>query len=163
MAASRRQHGSGQFRQVLAALAQWRHLQLDHVDAVVQIVAEAPVLDQLGQVLVGGREDAYVHRLFVGRTDRAHRLFLDGAQQFHLHLQRLGHFVQEQGAAVRGLEQAGLVGMRAAEAAFAVTEEFAFHQLAGNGAAVDRRTARPRAWAWMVRATSSLPTRIHRG
>ncbi|GFF09159.1 hypothetical protein SM139_4196, partial [Stenotrophomonas maltophilia] len=142
------QHGGGQFGQVLAAFAQWRHLQFDHVDAVVQVVAEAPVLDQLGQVLVGGREDADIHRLLVGRAHRAHRLFLDRAQQLHLHLQRqFSHFVQEQGAAVRSLEQAGLVGVRAAETALAMAEEFALHQLAGNGTAVDRHERAGRARA----------------
>ncbi len=56
---------------------------------------------------------------------------------------------------MRGLEQAGLVGMRAAEAAFAVTEEFAFHQLAGNGAAVDRHERPGRARALGVDGASN--------
>ncbi|MNS71991.1 hypothetical protein D3C72_1053870 [compost metagenome] len=133
------QDRGGQRRQVLAALAQRRHAQFDHVDAVVQVVAETPVFDQLGQVLVGGRKDAHVHRFFAGRANRAHRFLLDSTQQLHLHLQRqLGHFIQEQRAAVRGLEQPRLVGMGAGEAALAVAEELALHQLGGDGATVDR-------------------------
>lgn len=100
-----RDDGSGQLRQVAAAFAQRRHAQFDHVDAVVQIVSKTAVGDQVAQVLVGGRQDAYVHQGFAGGADRTHRFFLDGAQQLDLHLQRqFGHFVQEQGAAVRGLE-----------------------------------------------------------
>src|SRR3546814_13217351 len=72
-------------------------------------------------------------------ADRADVLFLDRAQQLDLHRQRqLGHFVEEQGAAVGGLEQAGLVGVGTGEAALLVAEEFAFHQLRRDRAAVDR-------------------------
>ncbi len=143
-----RQDGIGELGQVTGALAQRRHPQFDHVDAVIQVVAEAAIVGQLAQVLVRGRENARVHRNFGRRAHRAHRFFLDGAQQLDLHGQRqLGHFVQEQGAAVRGLEQARLVGMGAGEAALLVAEEFAFHQLGRDGAAVDRheRPGRTRA------------------
>ena len=138
----------GQLRHVAATLAQRWHAQLDHVDAIEQILAELALLNQLAEVLVGGREDAHVHRNLVATADGAYRLLLDRAQQFHLHVQRqFGHFVEEQRAALGGLEQAFLVGAGTGEAALAMTEELAFHQLGRNRAAVDRheRAARTRA------------------
>jgi hypothetical protein len=55
-----------------------------------------------------------------------------------LHGQRkIGHFVQKEGAFVSGLKQPLLVFAGAGKAAFFVAEKFAFHQLGGNGAAVD--------------------------
>ena len=63
-------------RQVLAALAQRRHADLDHVQPVVQVLAEAAGLHLGAEVLVRGADDAHVDRLFrvtapTGRTDRS--------------------------------------------------------------------------------------------
>ncbi len=49
-----RQDGIGELGQVVGALAQRRHPQFDHVDAVVQVMAEAAIVGQFAQVLVGG-------------------------------------------------------------------------------------------------------------
>ena len=57
---------------------------IDHVQAVVQILAEAPGLHIGRQVAVRGADDAHVHRLFLRGAQRAHRALLDGAQQFGL-------------------------------------------------------------------------------
>jgi hypothetical protein len=74
-----------------------------------------------------------------------------GSGSSDLHRQRkLGHFVEEQGAAVGGLEQARLVGMRAGEAALPVAEELAFHQFGRDRAAVDRNEGATRARALLV-------------
>ena len=98
-----------------------------------------------------GRQDAHVDRHFGVGADRADRLLLDRAQQLDLHRQRqLGDFVEEQRAAVGGLEQARLVGMGAGEAALLVAEELAFHQLGGDRAAVDRHERPGRARALLV-------------
>ena len=83
------------------------------------------------------------------RAHLAHALFLDGAQQLDLHGQRqVGHLVEEQGAAVRRLEEAIAILVSAGEGAFPVAEELAFHQVLRNGAAIDGderpgRDARP--------------------
>ena len=70
---------------------------------------------------------------------RADGLLLDHAQQLDLHVQRqVGDLVEEQRAALGGLEQARLVGDGAGEAALLVAEELALHQLGRNRAAVDR-------------------------
>ena len=88
---------------------------------------------------MGGGQDAHVHLDLALAADRAHGFFLNRAQQLHLHGQRqVADFVEKQRAAVGGLEQAVLVRDRAGEAAFAVAEEFAFHQALRDRAAVDR-------------------------
>ena len=48
-----------QFRHVAEPLAQRRHADDDDVQPVVQVLAEAAFLDQLRQVIVGRRQDAY--------------------------------------------------------------------------------------------------------
>ena len=56
----------------------------------------------------------------------------DAPQQ--LGLRRQGQFanlIQKQGAAVRGFEQAGVIGQCPGEGALAISEQFAFHQLVG--------------------------------
>jgi hypothetical protein len=63
---------------------------------------------------------------------------LDGAQQLGLHGQRqVADFIEEQGAAVCGLEEAFAVLLGAGEGPLAVAKELGFQQLLGDGAAVD--------------------------
>ncbi len=97
--------------------------------------------DLTDAVLVGIKTEAW-------RTDGADAFFLDGAQQLHLHGKRkFGHFIQKQGAAVGRLKQAFLVRKCAREAPLFMAEELAFHQLAGDGAAIDRHKRAGTAWA----------------
>ena len=92
-----------------------------------------------GQVLVRGAQQAHIDGFFALAAQWPHGLFLNGAQQLDLHGHgQVCHLIQEQGAVVGRLEQAGLVGHGAGEAALAVAEKLAFHQLGRNGAAVDR-------------------------
>src|SRR6185436_16254932 len=50
-----------EYGDVLAAIAQRRHDDVDHVPAIEEILAERPLLDHLAQVAMGGGEDAHVH------------------------------------------------------------------------------------------------------
>src|SRR5690606_19398395 len=59
-------------------------------------------------------------------------------QQFDLGGSRqIADFVEKQRAAIRDLEPAFLLRNRAGERASLVTEQFAFHQLLGQGRAID--------------------------
>ncbi|MNZ60615.1 hypothetical protein D3C78_786880 [compost metagenome] len=85
-----------------------------------------------------GAEYPHINRHFLLPADAAHGLFLNGSQQLDLHGQRqVGDLIEKQSACVRHLEQSGLVLEGAAETAFAMAEELAFHQLRGNGPAID--------------------------
>jgi hypothetical protein len=132
-------------RDVLAALAQGRHAQLDHVEAVEQILAEARRLDHRLQVLVGGAEDAHIHGRLGRVAEAAELLLLDRPQQLDLHRQRqIAHLVEEQRAAVGRLEEAFPIGVGAGEGALAGAEELALHQVLGDRPAVDRHEGRRR-------------------
>ena len=151
----------GQQRNVLAPLAQRRHVERNHVQPVEQILAKIAALDLLLQILVGGRDHAHVHLHELGRAHRLEALLVERAQ--HLGLRPQAHvadLVQEQRAAVGLLELADLVLVRAGEAALAVAEQLALDQLLGNGRAVDldERLA-PRAGSWRGGRAPPVPCR----
>ena len=50
-----------QRRDIFLALAQRRQRDVDHVQPVVEILAEVAFLDQLQQVGIGGGQDAHIH------------------------------------------------------------------------------------------------------
>ena len=78
----------------------------------------------------------------LGRAERADLAVLEHAQQAHLHARvRLADLVEEDRAAVRDLEQALLVGVRAGEGAAPVAEELALEQRVGQRGAVLRDEA----------------------
>jgi alpha-D-ribose 1-methylphosphonate 5-triphosphate synthase subunit PhnL len=86
-----------QQRNVLAPLAQRRQLRRDHVEAVVQVLAELAAGDRLLQVAVGGRDDAHVDLARSVAADGPHLAFLQHAQQLDLQLQRhVADLVEEQ-------------------------------------------------------------------
>ena len=95
-----------QERQVPAPLAQRRDLDVEDVEAVVEVLAEPALRDALAQVAVRRRDDAHVdagHRR-VG-AERLDRPLLQDAQELGLRGQRdLGDLVEEQRAAVGRLE-----------------------------------------------------------
>ena len=80
---------------------------------VEQVLPELAGLDQRRELLVRRADDAHVDRLLLRRADLAHLLLLDRAQQLDLHRERqVGDLVEEQRAAVRGLEEAVAIGLR---------------------------------------------------
>ena len=124
-------------RDVLAPLVQRRHRDLDHVQPVVEILAEAPGRHLVLQAPVRRADDAHVDALIVGVADAAEGLLLDQAQHLHLERERqLADLVEEERAAVGRLEQAGLVVQRAREGALHVAEQLGFEQHLRNRRAV---------------------------
>ena len=122
---------------IFLAVAQRRQRQVDHVEAVVQILAEAPFLHQLLQIGVGGGHDAHVDADGFGRAQRHELALLDHAQQLGLGLERDGaDLVEEDGPAVGDFEVAFARGHGAGEGAFDVAEERRFQQIRRNGAGV---------------------------
>ena len=111
---------------------------------VEQIGAEAALVDQPRQMLVGRGDDADVDLDRLGRADAGDLAIFDRAQQPVLRRRGQGRqFVEEQGAAVGFLEPAvaGLGG--AGEAARLMPEQFGLDQIFGKRGAVHRHQ-RPR-------------------
>ena len=103
----------GQRQDVLGPLGQRRQGDLDDVQAIEQILAETPFADQRRQVRIGGADDA---RAGLARAAGAELLELAGlehAQQLDLSGQRqIADLIEEQRAAVGGLEAADARAVR---------------------------------------------------
>ncbi len=130
--------------------SQGRQAHVHDVQAVVEILAEVTFTHHLLQVAVRCRYDAHVDVDRIGRADRPNLVFLQHAQQLHLQAHRhVADLVEQQGAALGGLEQAFVGARGAGKRAFDVAEEFRLEQVLGHRAAVDRdeRSVLPRARA----------------
>src|SRR6185503_10873282 len=89
----------GQGGDVLAPLAQRRNLDSDHVESVIEILAELAGAHLAFDVAVGGGEDAHVDGNFRSCADRSYRAFLQHAQQLDLQWRRqLADFVEKDAA-----------------------------------------------------------------
>ncbi|MDT4845116.1 hypothetical protein FQZ97_790940 [compost metagenome] len=132
-----------QQRYIFDTLAQRRHFDGEHIQAVIQIFAEAALLDHPFQVLVGRRDDSHIGALRLVATDTLEGALLQYAQQLDLHRQwHIANFIEEQGTAVGQLEAPGAAGDGAGKRALLMAEQLAFQQLGGNRATVDRHERR---------------------
>ena len=125
-------------RDVVLARAQRGDLDRDHVEAVVEVLTEAPLRDQRGEVAVGRRDHAHVDLDRLLAADALERLFLQRAQ--HLRLRAHAHvadLVEEQGAAIRLLEAPASSRVSTREGPALVAEELGLDELVGDGRAVD--------------------------
>ena len=76
-----------------------------------------------------GRHQAKIRANRFARTDRQHFAMLECAEQFHLHRQRnIGHFIEEQRAAVGINEQASAMLFGAGERTAGMSKQFTFHE-----------------------------------
>ena len=117
---------------VLDALAQGLHVQREHVEAVVEVLAEASARDLGGEVAVGRGQHAHVDLERGRAADALEFLFLEHAQELGLHSG--GHFsdlIQQEGSAVGQLESSGARLVRARERSALVTEELALQEIVG--------------------------------
>ena len=124
-----RQHGFGHGRQVFHVLAQRRHVDVEDVEAVVEVGAQVAFGNGVRGVAVGGGQHAHVHVLLGARAQAAQLALLKNAQQLGLGAD--GHFadlVQQQRAAGGQLEAAGAPLGRAGEGALFVAEDLAFDE-----------------------------------
>src|SRR5207249_6256160 len=74
----------GEQRQVFAALAQWRHADGHAVEAVVEVLAEAAILDQLAEILVRRRDQPHVDGNRIVAADPTDHALLEDAQELGL-------------------------------------------------------------------------------
>ena len=124
---------------VIAPLAKRRDANLDHVQAIVEILTKCACLDLCGQIAIGRRDEANI----AGggrslRADGVNLATLGEPEQHRLHAQtHLSQFVQKEGSAVRLTDQSGLVAVRPGEAATHMPEQLRFEQRFRNAAAID--------------------------
>src|SRR5439155_46992 len=124
---------------LVAAFAQGRDLEPDHVEPIEQILAKTSFLHSMFEVGVGGGDDADVDRersRFAKRTDLAR---LQEAQQLRLEIEaELADLVEEQRSIPGASDDAWVVAVGSGKRAAAVAEQLAFEHLAGDGATVER-------------------------
>ena len=124
----------GEDGDLLGAVAERGDEDVDDVEAVVQVLAEAPLGDGPLEVLVGGGDDADVDLDVAAGAEAGELAVLQDVQE--LGLQRQGHLadlVEEDGAAVGELELAGLALVGAGEGAALVAEELGLEELQRAG------------------------------
>ena len=102
-----------QLRDVARAALQLRHVQHDHVQAIVEILAELALGDGLLEVHVRGGDDAHVRLEHARVTHRRVLARLQHAQQLDLQRQRqLADLVQKQRALLGDADPAELGDVR---------------------------------------------------
>jgi hypothetical protein len=108
---------------------------------------------------VGG-DHAHVHGNRVGGADRADVVLLQDAQQLHLQAHRhVADLVEQQRAAVGGLEQALVIAHRAGERTLDVAEQLDSSRFSAMAEQLMATNGLPRRGLalWMARASNSLP------
>ena len=120
---------SEQRRHVFAAIAQRGQLQVNDVQAVIQILAEAAFADEREQIDVGGGDDADIDLDLLGAAEAHEFALLNDAKKLGLRFRADGgDFVEENRALIGDLEEAFFGGDGAGERAFDVAEELRFEQ-----------------------------------
>jgi hypothetical protein len=126
----------GQYRDVVGAVTK-RHLQRDHVQAMVKIGSEQALRDGLFEIAVRRREDAHVHAHGLGAADALERPLLQHAQDLGLDPERnVTDLVEQDRAAVGALEHAHASRVGSRERAALEAEQLAFEKCLGNRGAV---------------------------
>src|ERR1700682_3639809 len=77
-----------ELRHVLKPLAQWGHPDGEHVQPVIEVLAEAAFIDEADQILIGRRDQAEIDLGRVLGADGIDVAVLQGAQQLHLSVER---------------------------------------------------------------------------
>jgi hypothetical protein len=105
----------GQQGNIFAAVAQRRQAEIDHVEPVEEVFAEASLFDHDGQIAIGGGHDAGLDGDAMGGADGTDFLLLQRAQQLGLKVQsQLADLVEKDRASFGGDKEAvfGLDGAR---------------------------------------------------
>ena len=120
----------GEQQDVGLALAQRRHEDREHVQAIVEILAEIAGGDGLFEVLVGGGDEPHVRRDRLGAAQPLELALLQDPQQLHLRGEvELADFVEKERAAFRQFEASLLRRVGAGERAFFVAEQLRLDQI----------------------------------
>ena len=127
-----------QHENIFAALAQRGQAQANHIQAVKQILAKAPFLDALLQILVRRSNHAHIGLDGAVAADTVKMAVAQHPQQARLQIKRhVADFIEKQRASVGLLEAPAPQRLRAGEGTALVTEQLAFQQVFRNRCRVD--------------------------
>ena len=136
----------GQQGNVFDPVAKRRHSQPDDVQAVEQVTAESARCDLGFEGAVRRGHDAHINPPRDVLADAPHFALLEHAQQLRLGARRkLAHLVENEGAAVRFLEETRPLSQRTGECSPCMAEELRFEQFLCQCRAVQRADTSDRA------------------
>src|SRR5438874_605576 len=124
-------------RDVLASLAQRRHVNRENVQPVEEVLPEFLLPDERRQVAVRGRDEPRVRAKRAGAAQPLELALLQHTKKFRLQVERdLSHFIEEHRAAIGELEAADALTDSAGEGALLMPEQLALEKAARNRGAV---------------------------
>src|SRR5262245_22003096 len=136
---------------VLPSFAERRQVELHHLQAVKEVLAEGAPTDARSQIDVGRGDQAKVGPHETRAAEPPELALLEHAQQLGLRVERqVPDLVEKEGGAVGLLEDAGALGVCARERAALVTEELALDRTGRDRVAVTRDQLVPRTSAQSV-------------
>ncbi len=138
----------GECANVFAPRAQRRHFDHQHIEAEEKVFAEAACGHGALEIGVRERDQTRVHAQRIGAAKALEAALFEHAQQLGLNAgSERGDFIENDRAALREFEAAGLRRDGAGERAFLVSEEFRLDELGWKAGAIDfqkwRVMARP--------------------
>src|SRR5256885_3000450 len=111
-------------------IGQRGNLKMDHVQAMIQIFAEAAFTHQREQVDVGSRYDAHVDWEVLGAAETHELALLNHAQKLGLRFRAdSGDFIEEYGALIGDLEKPLLGCNRAGEGPLPMAEQLGLQEI----------------------------------
>ena len=130
---------TGQVDDRLLAFAQGGDHHRHDVETEKEVPPEQSLLDHSGQVAVGGRHDADIHRNRLATAQADHHLFLQHPQKLGLQPQRhFGHLVEKHGSTLGCLQVSGFaLGAGAGRGTGGVAEQFGLEETFRYGRAAD--------------------------
>ena len=119
----------GQGGDILRSLAKRREVNRDHIEAVVEVLAEGALADHRFEVAVGGSDHAHIHADRLRPSNTLELALLKHAQELHLHRQAdIADLIEQECATVSALEPADMPRQRVRECALLVAEKLAFEE-----------------------------------
>ena len=139
---------------VFFPVAQRRQINGNDVETIVEVLAEGALLESRAQILIRGGDDAHIDVYRFGTAQPLELALLQNTEQLDLYLRRhVADLVEKNRAAVGLFKLAGMRLRGAGEGTFLVAEQFGFHQIFGQGRAVDLNERRVAAGRGVVDGT----------
>src|SRR6185312_9221483 len=128
---------------VFAPLAQWRQLQLDHIQPVEQISTESTRSGKFLKITIAGSNHTRSHLNHFGPADRHHFAFLQHTQKLDLQPgTSLAYLVQKNSAFAGVFKDAALSSGRSSERALNVAKQFRLQQRFRQRSTIDGNEGR---------------------
>ncbi len=129
----------------------------EDAEAVVEGTIKMSGFDHFCEIAIGGGDEANIDGNGASAADAFEFLFLDGAQNFGLKLEReIPDFIEEESAVVRQFETTDFLRDGTSKSAAFMAEKFGFEKAAGDGSSkLTKARSRRGLRRWMARAMSS--------